>query len=507
MEMVAYQPELSPALPVVLGNVDYQSYKATLQRIDEILCKSGVEKTFIQYYLAETERRYREQATQNGLSYVPPGAKETAKLEEHAVLALRCNIIRSMESISCRRLSQRLADSPLLQWFCNINRMDVIRVPSKSAIDRYAKAVPESKVRELVYELIRTAANCEEDGRSRLGLQAPLSLTTLLLDTTCVKANIHFPVDWVLLRDAARTLMKAIIVIRRHGLKNRIADPTEFIRDINRLCIKMTHTRRRRDSRKYRKEVLRLMKKLLRRIDSHARRYRDLLAEDWRQTDLAEGDVRYILSRIDGIRDQLSAAIDQAHERIIGGRKVRNKDKILSLYEPDIHVIVRGKSGSEVEFGNTFLLGEQKAGAIVVWGLIKESRSDSKMIKDSIERFRLAYGQLPGAMVTDRGFDSPGNREFINGNSGMYDSICPKSPTTLRERMKESQFRDLQRRRSQTEGRIGIFKNVFLGRPFRSKGFVNRELNITWSVLSHNLWVIARLPQANDNRNRLQQAA
>lgn len=61
--------------------------------------------------------------------------------------------------------------------------------------------------------------------------------------------------------------------------------------------------------------------------------------------------------------------------------------------------------------------------------------------------------------------------------------------------MRSPKFRKLQRRRAQTEARIGIIKNVFLrGRP-RCKGFANRELTVTWTVLVHNLWVIARLPQ------------
>ena len=46
------------------------------------------------------------------------------------------------------------------------------------------------------------------------------------------------------------------------------------------------------------------------------------------------------------------AATKQVHERLIGGRKIPNKEKILSLYDADIEVIVRGKSGAEVEFGN-----------------------------------------------------------------------------------------------------------------------------------------------------------
>lgn len=37
MKIVAYQQELSLALPVVVGNVDYLEFKQTLERIDRIL--------------------------------------------------------------------------------------------------------------------------------------------------------------------------------------------------------------------------------------------------------------------------------------------------------------------------------------------------------------------------------------------------------------------------------------------------------------------------------------
>lgn len=59
--------------------------------------------------------------------------------------------------------------------------------------------------------------------------------------------------------------------------------------------------------------------------------------------------------------------------------------------------------------------------------------------------------------------------------------------------MGEAHFVSLQRRRSQTEGRIAIFKNGFLGRPLLAKGFEHRELAVSWQVLTHNLWVLARL--------------
>jgi hypothetical protein len=35
-----------------------------------------------------------------------------------------------------------------------------------------------------------------------------------------------------------------------------------------------------------------------------------------------------------------------------------------------------------------------------------------------------------------------------------------------------------------------------------SKGFVHRENRVAWAVLAHNLWVIARLPQAEECRKQ-----
>ena len=81
----------------------------------------------------------------------------------------------------------------------------------------------------------------------------PLDLEDYFLDTTALKANIHFPVDWVWLRDGVRTLMKATMLIREQGLKGRMEPPQEFLRRINRLSLAMTHQRRGADSRQGRK--------------------------------------------------------------------------------------------------------------------------------------------------------------------------------------------------------------------------------------------------------------
>jgi len=507
MKTIAYQPELGPALPVVVGNVDYSEFKQTLERIDRILIESGAEVQFIRLRITEYEAEGEKYARQMGKRSRKLSGRDCAKVQQHAVRALRCNVVRELSGQSARGLSTRLADSPLLQWFCRIDRVDVVRVPSKSTLDRYQKLVPEAVVRKVVDDLNGVAASTGEDGQGELGLAKPLDTDALFLDTSCVKANIHFPVDWVLLRDAVRTLIKAVMVIRQHGLKNRMGEPSAFIRAMNRLSIEMTHTRRRPDSKKARKQVLRLMKKLMKKIDRHARKHRDLLEKERERTDLSEPQAAVIIKRIDRIREQLPEAIRQAHERIIGGRLVPNEDKILSLYEPDIHVLVRGKAGAEVEFGNTLLLAEQRQGVIVDWKLIKEQApADSTMVPESLDRFEQVFGSPPDAMAGDRGFDSQRNGKRLE-KAGVYNAICPRSVIDLRERMKEDEFVQLQRRRAQTEPRIAIFKNGFLGRPMRSKGIVHRQNRTAWAVLAHNLWVIARLPRAEEQPEGLEAAA
>ena len=217
---------------------------------------------------------------------------------------------------------------------------------------------------------------------------------------------------------------------------------------------------------------------------------------------MKKGQVEQILRRIDGVLEKLPVAIKQAHERIIGERKVANADKILSLYEEDIHVIVRGKGDAEVEFGNTLWLGEQADGLIIDWKLLKdENPGDTKLFRASMERIKDVYGRYPDSAAGDRGLWSKDNQRWLESEE-IFSALCPRGVDELRERMKEKRFCELQKRRSQTEGRIGIIKNNFLGRPLRSRGFEHRELAAAWAVLGHNLWLLAGLRWAEEKEKR-----
>jgi hypothetical protein len=183
-----------------------------------------------------------------------------------------------------------------------------------------------------------------------------------------------------------------------------------------------------------------------------------------------------------------------------------NEEKILSLYEGHAAVYVRGKAGAEVEFGSQLLLGESESGVIVDWELVcGNPTADTKMLGRSLERLKQTSGGASIQQVCgDRGFDSKANRGLVEGG-GIYNAICPKAPSELKKRMQETEFAQLQQRRSQTEARISIFKNGFLGSPLLSQGYGNQQREVAWSVLAHNLWVIARLPR--DQAKALAQAS
>ena len=476
--IIPFELPLPQVRPTIEGNVDYRQLRDQLLRIDSLLLSSGLETRLMQKDLARWWGQRKK-----------VGAKAQQNRQRHSRRALRCNLARLLLQEDYRGFAARLADSPLLQYFCGVSELPCITVPSKSTLERYDKWWSQADLRQVVQELLGVGAAAPQ----KLVLPEAVALESAFLDTTCLSANIHYPVDWVLLRDATRTLIKAVQLIRDQALKHRMEPPQSFLTRINRLCIQMTHASRQTDRQRRRKKTLRQMDRLVGTVRNHARRYRELLAQQWQKTDWTQAQAQHVLRRMDGVLQQLPQARKQARQRILQEQPVANADKILSLYEPDVHVIVRKKAGAEVEFGNTLLLAENPQGLILDWELFQErAPADSALLPWSLGRMEQAYGPKLKAVAADRGFDNEVNRVGL-AEEGIYNAVCPRSPQQLRARSGSWKFKRLQRRRSQTEGRISIIKNVFLSGQVRSKGFTHRALTVAWTVLVHNLWVLARM--------------
>lgn len=474
--MLSLQTELYQELPPVFGSKDFRELQALLERIDELIMHGSLDRAFVMSF--------------------PAKARKTQRQRRRLVEAFRCTLLRMLFQLPYRVMSRELACNFLYQKFCGLWRLGSIRVPSAKTLERYEKMASSAVLRDLMTCLNHTAATPTGDSQEHpLHLATPVELDVEYVDATAVKARVHHPVDWLLLCDVVRTLTLAIAQVRKHGVYSRMPKaPGQYLSAMNKLCIEMTHARRTADAVKKRKNILRRMKKQVRVVEKLARGHLAKLRQRGVLVGLGVAEQLALEQKFMVILDQIDRVIHQAHERIIGGRRVSNGNKILSLYEPDMHVIVRGKAGAEVEFGNTLFLAEQPDGLIVDWHLYQEQApADSRMIPEHLRRMDAEHDIALQTITGDRGFDSAHNNALL-GNI-IENNLCPRNIALLEQRLQDDAFRRHQRRRAQTEARIAILMHGFLGNPLYKWGYKNKERLCGWGILAHNLWVLARLPQ------------
>ena len=481
----AVQQYLPVTLTPVKGSPEFTGYQKLYELIDKVLLESGLDLLFSQMYIdavkAEKELAYR----QKGKVYTMSEAARK-RYQIQGIEALRCNIVHEQEGLSYRRLNIQLAANSVLQKFCQLKDLGVIKVPSRSQLHKYSIRVANEDLAKLLVqfnELLFTKQSFI-DG---------LGAGDLYLDSTCIKANMRYPVDWLLIRDGCRTMLKAITLIRKTALKCRMKDPKYFQSKINGLCIKMAAANRKRDKGKARKSVLREMKKLEKIIRDHAKNHLSDFKDNWSQTFYTKGRANVIIHRLRKTIEIMPTVIYQAHERIIGGRLIANADKILSLYQKDVHVITRRKSEAHNEFGSQLLIAEQEDGFIVGFVFEKEQISnEGKMLPDFLEDYEKQFGKAPESICTDRGFSSATNLDLLQ-EKNIYNAICPKSPIELQEKMQDPVFRKKLKRRGPNEGRIGIIKNNFMSSALKAYSYERRHKSVHWGILTHNLVKLARL--------------
>jgi len=242
MNKIPLQLNLSPEIPNIYGTLDYREFRDTLVKIDQILVDSGLEDKLVSEALEQFV--IKSELNPNRFYNSKQASFHYKKLKH----ALRCNIARHLTGESYRLFSIRLADSELFQWFTSISAFGERKAISKSSLERYAKLFDE-KILSLE---IRKWLSKLTDSKQAIsaGIHEPIDCKTIYADTTCIKAYIHFPIDWVLLRDGARSLLLAIKTIRAQGLKHRMIEPSSFLKQMNKLSMAMTLARRKKDSKK-----------------------------------------------------------------------------------------------------------------------------------------------------------------------------------------------------------------------------------------------------------------
>ena len=79
---------------------------------------------------------------------------------------------------------------------CGLDHLGVVKVPSKSTLQRFHEWTDVETLKRVNLDLIKSAAKTPEANEAHgLDLMKEIELETIWLDSTALKAKVHYPVD------------------------------------------------------------------------------------------------------------------------------------------------------------------------------------------------------------------------------------------------------------------------------------------------------------------------
>jgi IS5 family transposase len=301
--------------------------------------------------------------------------------------------------------------------------------------------------------------------------------TKVRVDCTVVNAHIHAPTDSTLLSDSVRVLVRLMKRARRWVAVHF----TNHLRRVRRRVFEILNAKAHRFMVPKYREVLKLtsrtvqsakqvMRSLARRSEAKATR---LLAQ---------------LSQFVGLAERV---ISQATRRVLQGEKVPATDKVVSIFEPHVDVIVKDRR--QTLYGHKVCLSSGSSGLVLDLLPLEGNPGDSTLALGAVERCIRATGRPPRDVAFDGGFAARQNLTDIQAlgvrnvvfskHAGMKISEMARDRTT---------YRALRNFRAGVEATISFLKRSFgLGRcGWRGESSFHAY---AWSsVLAFNLLVFAR---------------
>jgi IS5 family transposase len=312
-----------------------------------------------------------------------------------------------------------------------------------------------------------------------------------------VETDIHYPTDSSLLGDGVRVLtrtMKRIVEITgRAGtaLRDRTRAVGYQVRHIARASrSRVAQQGQERLKSSYRKllyhaaRVVGQAKRFAAEVATGRKRARGLLDQL-----RLEAHKAYLQRMIPLVRQ----VMHQARERIFKGN-THVPGKLVSLFEPHTEVIRKGKAAKPTEFGKMVKIQEAEAQIVTHYEVYGERPSDADLLLPAIAVHEALLGRKPYLVTADAAFFSQCN-ELAAQAHGIKRVAIPNRSTksTQRKRLEKKRwFRNAQRWRTGSEGRISLLKRRHGLNRCRYKGLPGIQRWVGLGVIADNLINIGR---------------
>lgn len=411
-----------------------------------------------------------------------PQSRSRGRRSAPAEIVLRLLILKHIRNWSYEVLERELRANLVYR---NFTRVGAAKMPDAKTIGRWGLALGPQVLKQIHERIVKISRDKGVTAGRRMRL-----------DTTVVETNIHHPTDSTLLGDGVRVLSRIMRKITEitGSIGAKLRDRSRSVKlrllEIGRVARSKGPINQDKLKQRYR-----LLLNTTSRVVGQAKRFSAEIVQGVKRAK----DVLKQLA-LEGLRQQLDEmslrvrqVIRQTRARIFDGN-TRTENKLLSLFEPSTEVIRKGKMGKPNEFGNMVKLQEAENQIVIDYEVYARRPHDSDLLVPAIEMHQARLGRAPRLLAADAAFYSSKNEAAAKAK-GVKRVCIPNRSTKSPERKREQKkrwFRDGQKWRTGSEGRISVVKRRHGLTRCRYRGLVGMNRWVGLGVIADNLVNIGR---------------
>ena len=269
----------------------------------------------------------------------------------------------------------------------------------------------------------------------------------LLVDATVAPSDIKYPTDLDLLNQS-REVSERLIDTLYEPSPGKVK-PRTYRRNARKLYLSVAKKRR-----KSGKEIRRGIKAQLGFVGRNIRTIDRLLDE--------KKDEGFPLSYKDQRQLWIIREVYRQQEEMYRTKSKRIDGRIVSISQPHVRPIVRGKAGAKVEFGakiSASVVGDNVFLDRVGWDAYNESLDIPTQVDNYFERF----GYYPEVVIADKIYGSRDNRSYLKKHNIRYSGAPLGRPAKEAVKSKKAKKRRKEEAsiRNRIEGAFGVGKRRF----------------------------------------------
>lgn len=297
----------------------------------------------------------------------------------------------------------------------------------------------------------------------------------LVLDATCIPGDIRFPLDSSLVSEARAVSEKIIDSLWLQLKKGKKPRTYRKIAKKRFLSIAKSRQPGSKKAQNAVKAQLRYMRRNLRHIEHLLR----------------QGAITSKMSKNLQQRYETIQLVYDQQNKLYFAKEGKVKQRIISVSQPHIRAIYRGKQGRRYEYGAKVSASYFNDGLIFFDKISFEPFNESLDLKMQVEKYKERTGAYPSSLHVDKIYRTRDNRQFCAERNIRMSGPKLGAPRKLVDPEEQKQRRADEAHRSTIEGRFGNLKRRFgAGRIFTRLKSTSMA-SISFKALAINLITIS----------------